>query len=83
MVINFSFPLTTEDYVHRIGRTGRAGKTGAAAVPAGALLRSAAAFDCNKFAPTVSLDHSMPTYYMRQEAWCSIGARIQICLPSC
>ena len=28
VVINFSFPLTTEDYVHRIGRTGRAGKTG-------------------------------------------------------
>merc|ERR1711978_178297 len=27
-VINFSFPLTIEDYVHRIGRTGRAGKTG-------------------------------------------------------
>jgi len=31
VVINYSFPLTTEDYVHRIGRTGRAGKTGAAA----------------------------------------------------
>lgn len=30
VVINYSFPLTTEDYVHRIGRTGRAGKTGAA-----------------------------------------------------
>lgn len=30
-VINYSFPLTTEDYVHRIGRTGRAGKTGEAA----------------------------------------------------
>ncbi|KAL0045639.1 hypothetical protein WJX82_000399 [Trebouxia sp. C0006] len=29
-VINYSFPLTTEDYVHRIGRTGRAGKTGLA-----------------------------------------------------
>ncbi len=29
VVINFSFPLTTEDYVHRIGRTGRAGKSGA------------------------------------------------------
>lgn len=29
-VINFSFPLTTEDYVHRIGRTGRAGKSGIA-----------------------------------------------------
>ena len=29
-VINYSFPLTTEDYVHRIGRTGRAGKTGRA-----------------------------------------------------
>ena len=30
VVINYSFPLTIEDYVHRIGRTGRAGKTGAA-----------------------------------------------------
>ncbi|KAK9843203.1 hypothetical protein WJX74_008611 [Apatococcus lobatus] len=30
VVINFSFPLTTEDYVHRIGRTGRAGKSGVA-----------------------------------------------------
>jgi len=29
-VINFTFPLTIEDYVHRIGRTGRAGKTGIA-----------------------------------------------------
>ena len=29
VVINYSFPLTTEDYVHRIGRTGRAGKEGA------------------------------------------------------
>jgi ATP-dependent RNA helicase DBP3 len=29
-VINFSFPLTIEDYVHRIGRTGRAGKSGIA-----------------------------------------------------
>lgn len=29
-VINYSFPLTTEDYVHRIGRTGRAGKSGVA-----------------------------------------------------
>ncbi|KAJ9446580.1 DEAD-box ATP-dependent RNA helicase 5 [Diplonema papillatum] len=27
-VINCSFPLTVEDYVHRIGRTGRAGLTG-------------------------------------------------------
>ncbi|KAG6165970.1 RNA-dependent ATPase [Claviceps purpurea] len=30
LVINVTFPLTIEDYVHRIGRTGRAGKTGAA-----------------------------------------------------
>merc|ERR1712106_1146450 len=29
-VINYSFPLTIEDYVHRIGRTGRAGKEGIA-----------------------------------------------------
>lgn len=27
-VINYSFPLTIEDYVHRIGRTGRAGSKG-------------------------------------------------------
>ncbi|KAF3063738.1 ATP-dependent RNA helicase dbp3 [Daldinia childiae] len=30
LVINVTFPLTIEDYVHRIGRTGRAGKTGLA-----------------------------------------------------
>ncbi|AOA62297.1 RNA-dependent ATPase [Komagataella phaffii CBS 7435] len=30
VVINLTFPLTVEDYVHRIGRTGRAGKTGIA-----------------------------------------------------
>lgn len=28
VVINYTFPLTIEDYVHRIGRTGRAGKSG-------------------------------------------------------
>ena len=27
-MINYSFPLTVEDYVHRIGRTGRGGATG-------------------------------------------------------
>ncbi|KAK8076543.1 ATP-dependent RNA helicase DBP3 [Apiospora phragmitis] len=30
LVLNVTFPLTIEDYVHRIGRTGRAGKTGLA-----------------------------------------------------
>ncbi|TLS29322.1 hypothetical protein PpBr36_02150 [Pyricularia pennisetigena] len=30
LVINVTFPLTIEDYVHRIGRTGRAGKQGQA-----------------------------------------------------
>jgi ATP-dependent RNA helicase DBP3 len=30
LVINLTFPLTVEDYVHRIGRTGRAGKEGLA-----------------------------------------------------
>lgn len=28
MVVNYTFPLTIEDYIHRIGRTGRGGKTG-------------------------------------------------------
>ncbi|KAI4195717.1 MAG: hypothetical protein LQ350_007041 [Teloschistes chrysophthalmus] len=30
LVLNVTFPLTVEDYVHRIGRTGRAGATGLA-----------------------------------------------------
>jgi ATP-dependent RNA helicase DBP3 len=30
VVINLTFPLTVEDYVHRIGRTGRAGQLGTA-----------------------------------------------------
>ncbi|TPX46194.1 hypothetical protein SeMB42_g02926 [Synchytrium endobioticum] len=29
-VINFTYPLTTEEYCHRIGRTGRAGRKGVA-----------------------------------------------------
>lgn len=29
-VINYTFPLTVESYVHRVGRTGRAGATGTA-----------------------------------------------------
>jgi len=29
-VINFDYPNCSEDYVHRIGRTGRAGHTGTA-----------------------------------------------------
>ena len=29
-VINFNLPMNDEDYVHRIGRTGRAGRTGIA-----------------------------------------------------
>jgi ATP-dependent RNA helicase RhlE len=30
LVVNFDIPLTVEDYVHRVGRTGRAGKKGRA-----------------------------------------------------
>lgn len=30
MVVNYDFPTGIEDYVHRIGRTGRAGATGEA-----------------------------------------------------
>lgn len=28
-MINFDFPMIIEDYIHRIGRTGRAGNKGA------------------------------------------------------
>jgi ATP-dependent RNA helicase RhlE len=30
LVVNFDLPLVAEDYVHRVGRTGRAGETGRA-----------------------------------------------------
>lgn len=30
LVLNYTFPLTVEDFVHRCGRTGRGGKTGEA-----------------------------------------------------
>ena len=30
LVVNYDFPMTVEDYVHRIGRTGRAGEIGTA-----------------------------------------------------
>ena len=29
-VINYQLPMTMDSYIHRIGRTGRAGKTGRA-----------------------------------------------------
>lgn len=49
VVINYSFPLTTEDYVHRIGRTGRAGKTGAGPLALPVAMVSASHYcDCSR-----------------------------------
>ncbi len=52
-VINYSFPLTTEDYVHRIGRTGRAGKSGGAARICHAIVDAPAAGPTIQFIPRV------------------------------
>ncbi len=69
VVINYSFPLTTEDYVHRIGRTGRAGKTGAcrvgAPVPALARIAGCALNGC--LLPSCSM--------LLMAAWCLLLRR--------
>lgn len=41
LVVNYDVPRTAEDYVHRIGRTGRAGKTGSALTIAGSAVQIA------------------------------------------
>ena len=38
VVVNFDVPRTAEDYVHRIGRTGRAGRKGTAVRRCGSAL---------------------------------------------
>jgi ATP-dependent RNA helicase RhlE len=53
-VVNFDLPNVAEDYVHRIGRTGRAGKSG-----------HAISFACEKYAlnlPAIEtyVDHAIP-----------------------
>ena len=50
MVLNYEFPTKTEDYVHRIGRTGRAGAKGHAVT-----FMSAA--DASHAAPLVKVDY--------------------------
>ena len=57
MVINYEIPSAPEDYVHRIGRTGRAGKTGIAISFASNMdrhiLRKIEQFTGNGLTPTV------------------------------
>ena len=56
-VINYDLPKFAEDYVHRIGRTGRAGKTGIAISFASNMdrhiLRKIEQFTGNGMSPTV------------------------------
>jgi ATP-dependent RNA helicase DDX5/DBP2 len=44
-VFNYDYPNNSEDYVHRIGRTGRAGKTGIAIT----LFTTDSKFHCSPF----------------------------------
>eukprot|EP01134_Creolimax_fragrantissima_P000522 CFRG0522T1 len=83
VVINYSFPLTVEDYVHRIGRTGRGGKTGHAhtffttadktlAGPLGDVLREAGmevpdALTAFGYAPTKKKEHAMYGAHFRKD----------------
>lgn len=51
-VINYDYPNNSEDYIHRIGRTGRAGAKG-----------TAITFFTTDSKTTLFLTFSLPTYY--------------------
>ncbi|HET6866546.1 MAG TPA: DEAD/DEAH box helicase [Solirubrobacteraceae bacterium] len=55
-VINFDPPADSETYVHRIGRTGRAGRTGIGIT----LLSPEQRHDVTKLASHLGLDHDLP-----------------------
>ena len=63
-VINFDPPADSETYVHRIGRTGRAGRTGIGIT----LLSPEQHGDVTKLAAQLGLDHGLPGTHSRLAA---------------
>jgi ATP-dependent RNA helicase RhlE len=63
-VINFDPPADSETYVHRIGRTGRAGRTGVGIT----ILSPEQHGDVTKLAAQLGLDHGLPVKNRRSAA---------------
>lgn len=76
-VINFGLPLSLDDYVHRIGRTGRMGQKGLAVTLVGehdleiqSHLRVVARGICRLVhASSISSSHQLPTEFTRVAGW--------------
>ncbi len=74
LVVNFDLPLVAQDYIHRVGRTGRAGLTGEAISLASPAER-ALLHDIQKLLPTAIESGSMPGFTPKPQAPRAEGAR--------